>query len=181
MIFWYKGQDKPTLLSQNNFRVTKDDRFIIEQSDHSLTIANVQENDEDVYLCTVLPTNITMQAKLVVFSQLQAHIMQGGRDITGRSITYRENDRIEVECKASGARSNNVEYIWSANGNRLKSDETMKINGGQLIIEKANREHVRVYQCLADNKADETGHASVTINIQCMFKLLFNLLNDFQF
>lgn len=172
MIFWYKGLDKSTFLYQNNFRITKDERFIIEKSDHSLTIANVQENDEDIYQCNVLPTNITMQAKLVVLSQLQAHIIQSGRDTTGRSITFRENDRIEVECKVSGARSNNVEYIWSANGNRLKSDETMKINGGHLIIAKANREHVRVYQCLADNKADETGHASVTINIQCMFKLL---------
>lgn len=165
---WYKGHDKQTFIYQNNFRITKDARFII-QKDHSLTIENVQESDEDVYLCNVLPSEITMRVTLVVLSQLQAHIMQGDREITDRSITYHQNAQIEVECKASGARSNDVEYIWSANGNRLKSDDTMKIDGGRLIIEKANRDHVRVYQCLADNKADETGHASVSINIQCAY------------
>lgn len=108
-----------------------------------------------------------MKAQLVVLSHLQAHIMQGERDITDRSITYRQNSRIEVECKATGARSKNVNFKWSANGVRLSSDDNIKIDGGRLIINSANRDHVRDYQCLADNGADGVGHASVKINIQC--------------
>lgn len=154
------------MIYQQNYRVTPDDRFTI-QNDHSLTINNVNANDEDVYLCNVLPNKITMKAKLVVLSHLQAFIVQGDRDITGRSITYRQNDRIEVECKASGARANAVNFKWSAGGVRLISDESIKIDGGRLIIDKATRDHVRVYQCLADNGSDGAIHASVTINIQC--------------
>lgn len=174
VIIWYKGTDKKTVIFQMNFRITSDSRFILEK-DHSLTIKDIKESDADIYVCNVIqpPTSIEMHAKLVILSQLQAQIIQGGRDVTDRSMTYRQNDRIEIECKATGAGSSDVEYIWSANGNRLKSDDTMKIDGGLLVIEKANREHIRVYQCLADNKSDETGHASVTINIQCNF-LLFD-------
>lgn len=164
---WYKGSghDKK-LLFQNNFRVIIDTRFVI-LADHSLTISNVSESDEEVYYCEVLPSQITMKANLVVLSHLQAQIYQGGRDLTDRSITYRENDRIEVECKATGARANKVDFKWSADGVRLVSNEHIKIDNGHLVIEKANRDHIRVYQCLADNGEDGTGHASVTINIQC--------------
>lgn len=174
VVLWYKGE-KNIFIDKN--RVTPDDRFTVE-NDHSLTINNVNENDEGIYLCNVQPNNITMKAKLVVLSHLQAHIMQGDRDITDRSITYRQNDRIEVECKATGARSNQVNFKWSSGGNRLASDDNMKIDGGHLIILKANRDNVRVYQCLADNGADGAGHASVTINIQCKYsqKIVMHLI-----
>lgn len=173
VILWFKGDQKPTQknLFITNTRVTPDDRFIVNEKDHSLTINNVQEADQDIYLCNVLPNNITMHAKLVVLSNLEAHIIESGRDVTGRSITYRQNEPIHVECKVTGARSNNIDFKWSAGGVRLASDDNLKIDGGILTINKANRDHVRVYQCLADNGADGASHASVTINIQCMFKL----------
>lgn len=157
------------MIYQNTYRITPDDRFQI-QTDHSLTINNVNDNDQDVYVCFVLPYNITTRAKLQVLSNLQAYILQGDRDITGRSITYRENERIEVECKATGARIDNVDFKWSAGGVRINSDENIKIDGGKLIINKATHEHVRIYQCLADNGSDGAGHATVTINIQCKKK-----------
>lgn len=169
VVIWYKvdQNNKPTTIFLSNNRVTPDDRFIVNENDHSLTINNVQEEDQAIYMCNVLPSNINMTAKLAVLSHLEAHIIESGRDVTGRSITYRQNDRIQVECKVTGARSNNIDFKWSAGGVRLTSDDNLKIDGGILTITKANHDHVRVYQCLADNGADGPSHASVTINIQC--------------
>lgn len=108
-----------------------------------------------------------MKAKLVVLQPLQAHIYEGDREITDRSITYRENERVEVECKASGIGTKKIDFKWSADGNRLSSNDDLQINGGRLIINKAGPDHVRVYQCLADDGTDAAAHATVNINIQC--------------
>lgn len=113
-----------------------------------------------------------MTAKLVVLSPLQAHIYEGGREITDRSITYNEHNRIEVECKASGSKSNKIDFKWSADGNRLTSNDHIKINGGKLIIEKASYDDVRVYQCLADDGDNGVAHGTVSINIQCELEIL---------
>lgn len=118
-------------------------------------------------MCNVLPNNITMKAKLKVLGVLTAHINHDGRDVSDRSITFKQGDHIAVDCKASGMHADKVDYKWSANGVRLTSDDNIKIDGGRLIIDHATRDHVRIYQCLADNGSDGTGHASVTINIQC--------------
>lgn len=153
------------MIYQSTHRVTTDDRFIL-LPDRSLSIYNVKEEDKGLFNCQVLPERITMHAKLVVLSPLQAHIYEGGREVTDRSITYRENERIEVQCKASGG-AKNIDFKWSADGNRLTSDGNIQIDGGKLIINKANRDAVRVYQCLADDGADGTAHATVSINILC--------------
>lgn len=108
-----------------------------------------------------------MTAKLVVLSPLQAHIYEGGREITDRSITYNENNRIEVECKASGSKTNKIDFKWSADGSRLTSNDHIEIHAGKLIIEKASHDDVRIYQCLADDGDDGVAHATVSINIQC--------------
>lgn len=154
---------------QSQFRATNDDRFILNENDHSITIAAVKEEDESLYECNVLPDNITMSAKLKVLTVLTAHIYIDDRDVSDRSITFRQGDTITVDCKASGLHAEKVDFKWSSNGNRLTSDDHIKIDGGHLVISNADRDHVRVYQCLADNGADGTGHASVTINIQCKF------------
>lgn len=164
---WYKN-DTRHLIYQQNARVSTDDRFIL-LPDHSLVILNVKDEDQGTYHCNVHPGNITMKAKLVVLSPLQAHIYEGGREVTDRSITYNENTRIEVECKASGSKTNKIDFKWSADGNRLTSNEHLKINGGKLVIEKASYDDVRVYQCLADDGVDGVAHATVTINIQCKY------------
>lgn len=158
------------MIYQANHRLILDDRFILEQ-DHSLAILNTKEQDQGIYHCNVLPTDTTMKAKLVVLLPLQAHIFDenGAREITDRSFTYNENDKIEVECKATGSKTNNIDFKWSADGNRLTSDDNLKINGGKLTIEKATYDNVRVYQCLADDGIDGVSHATFTVNIRCKF------------
>lgn len=154
------------MIYQQANRFTGDDRFIL-LPDHSLAILNVQEKDQGSYYCNILPGNNTMAAKLVVLSPLQAHIYLNGREITDRSITYNQNERIEVECKANGSKTNKIDFKWSADGNRLTSNDHIKIDGGKLIIEKATHDDIRTYQCLADDGDDGAAHGTVTINIQC--------------
>lgn len=165
VFLWYKN-DTHHLIYQHSSRIITDDRFIL-LPDHSLVILNVQEQDQGVYHCNVHPGDITMKAKLVVLSPLHAHIYEGQRLVTDRSITYQENDRIEVQCKAIGSKTNKVDFKWSADGNRLTPNDQVKINGGQLIIEKASHNDARVYQCLADDGDDGVAHATVSINIKC--------------
>lgn len=163
---WYKGLH---LLYQGKTRVTTNDRYILSQ-DRSLTINTLDKNDFDVYKCKILPDNIEIYINLRESSNgLKATILNGDRDVNGRSITYRQNERIELECKASGSdASKPITYNWSSGGNRLKSGDDLQIDAGHLLIEKANKNHNRVYQCLADDGSDGAVHASVTINIQCM-------------
>lgn len=108
-----------------------------------------------------------MKAKLVVHPQLEARIYNGGRDSTDRSITYEENSEFEVECRATGRVSDKLEYKWSADGNRIKSNEHLKIDGGKLIFKKASYDDVRVYQCLADDGFEKAATATISINIRC--------------
>lgn len=173
---WFRGENDHDIIFQNNFRVIPNDRFTL-QTDHSLTISNVNASEAGTYRCQVLPSKIVMHAKLVVLMPLQASIYQGDRDITGRSITYRQNERIEFECKASGPEASKVNYKWSSGGERINSDNNIQINGGRLVINNATRDHVRLYQCLADAGNEGTSHASVTLNILCKYQAANSLSN----
>lgn len=167
---WFKGTQ---LLYQDKNRVTPDDRYVWSQ-DKSLTINSLNKNDFDLYNCSIIPDNIFILINLRESTNgLRATILSGDRDVNGRSITYRQNERIELECKATGSdASKPITYIWSSGGNRLKSGEDLRIDGGRLVIEKAGKSHNRVYQCLADDGTDGAVHASVTINIQCKCGIL---------
>lgn len=165
LFLWYKSNIHE-MIFQSYHRLNTDDRFVL--VDHSLLIKNVTEQDQGIYHCNVLPANITMKAKLVLYTPLEARIYdQNGREISGRSITYDENNRIEVECRALGGKRNKIDFKWSADGNRLVSNDNLKINGGKLIIERAQYDHVRDYQCLADDGIDGVSHATFSVNVRC--------------
>lgn len=156
------------MLSQANHLL--DPRLILEPNkSYSLTISNVTEDDQGVYLCNLLPQAITMHAKLIVLKPLKAHIYRAdGRDVSQHSITYRENEPFEVECKAEGRKSNKIEYKWTADDNGLKSNDHLQIDGGKLIFKKPSYDDVGVYQCMADDGIDGVpGITKVTINIKC--------------
>lgn len=124
-------------------------------------------SDDDVYTCQIMPENISMKAKLVVIPKLHAQIVVGDRDVSERAITYPENQSIQVECKVTGDQSNNVHFKWSLNGTRVQTDDNLKINDGILTINKANRHHIGMYQCLADNGTGDPSHASINIKVRC--------------
>lgn len=162
---WYKNNQ---IIYQGNTRVTKNERITINEEDHSLIIKNVQPDDEDEYKCEIFPEKLSMIAKLEVLTSPSAHIYSvDGRELSDRSITYRQGELIDVVCKGLGRPKSSIK--WFTGGSRIDSNEKIQIEDGHLIIKSADRDNVRTYQCLADNGSEGgVPHASVSINIQCM-------------
>lgn len=169
------------MLYQSGYRVSKDDRFVL-NGDQSLTITNINEDDLDKYKCNIYTPESVFITYDVRTSDLKATILIGDRDVNDRSMTFKQGERIELLCKANGpSASNAINYIWSSDGARLTSNDQFEIDGGRLVIESANKNHNRVYQCLADDGNDGAVHASVTIKMQCTFIQTIYLLILFVF
>lgn len=171
MVIWYRFAMNH-MIFQDKSRTVEDPRLILEK-DHTVVILNVKEKDEGNYYCNAFPGNVTLKVKLVVLQPLEAYIYdRNGYNITHRKITYNESDRIEIECKANDNKRNQVDYKWSADGNRLTSTDNLKIDGGKLTIERASYDDIRVYQCLADDGIDGVAHATFTVNVKCKCDLI---------
>lgn len=163
VIMWY---NKTTLITQSKFVISTDLRMSVDENSYSLKIKNVQETDASQYYCKVLPNGISMKVNLDIESKPTAIIFdKEGRNLSGRQMTYHQGDRIEIECK--DAKNPNSQIKWFSKGERVVSGmDNVHINNGILIIDHADHEHVKLYQCLADNGVS-VGHATFTINVQC--------------
>lgn len=133
-----------------------------------MILNHAKDSDAGVYSCNVQPENITLTVKLQPLRSLSASIFVNDRETTDRSMTFKQGDHFEIACNAVGTQAPNVKYIWSSDGNLIKSNDDITVDGGRLIIAKANKNHVRQYQCLADD-GSATAHAGVRINIKCMY------------
>lgn len=169
---WY---NKTTLITQSKFVISTDARMSVDENSYSLKINNIQETDASQYYCKVLPNEISMKVNLDIESKPTAIILdKEGRNLSGRQMTYHQGDRIEIECK--DAKSPNSQIKWFSKGERVVSGmDNVHINNGILIIDHADHEHVKLYQCLADNGV-AVGHATFTINVQCMAFRQLNLM-----
>lgn len=177
---WYKNTSK-NMLYINNVKGNPNERIKLSESDHTLIINNVQQEDEGNYVCRVMPNIIEMTAKLIVIpvnggalEKPSAHIYDSdGRDISERSITLRHGDYIEISCKG---RPETTDIKWFIGGNRVVSNENVQIIGKRLIINNATRDHNRLYSCLIEGAdGNNVGSTSVTINVQCMWLMIYYL------
>ena len=114
-----------------------------------------------------MPENLKIQVNLNVQTKPKAAVFIKGRDVTEGSMTFHQGDQVEIQCKGTGFPE--PEIKWFSNGERLVTSRGFTVNGDLLIIEKADHDHVRTYQCLADNGVS-VGHASVAINVQCKYR-----------
>lgn len=118
-----------------------------------------------------MPDNTTENVYLHVETPPTADIYTvDNRLVTGRSLTFRQGENIDVLCKARGHPEPTIQ--WSAAGERIVADNHYHVDGGRLQIESVGHEHVHVYQCLASNSIG-LDHVSVTINIMCMYFQIF--------
>lgn len=162
---WY---NRTTLITQSKFVISGDSRISVDENDYSLKIKSVQESDASQYYCKVLPNEISMKVNLEVGTKPIAIILdKEGRNISGRQMTYHQGDRIEIECRGVGNPTPQIK--WFSKGERVVSGtNNVHVNNGFLIIDHADHDHVKLYQCLADNGVT-VGHATFTINVQCRF------------
>lgn len=172
VFMWYKNSAK-NMLYIHNSKGNSNDRTSLNASDHTLIIKNVQPEDEGNYVCRVMPNKIEMTAKLIVIpvnggalEKPSAHIYASdGRDISDRSITLRQGERVEISCKG---RPETTDIKWFCGGIRVASNDNLQIDGKRLIITNATRDQNRLYSCLIEGAdGNNVGSTSVTINVQC--------------
>lgn len=174
VIMWQNGTK---ILTQSRVKVSVDDRVSVDEN-NSLTITNIHPSDQNPYSCTVFPNNIKMIANLFVQTKPTATIYNSdGRDISDTSITFHQGNQIRVECRGAGRPEPTIK--WFSNGERV-TGPGIEIVDGVMIIGHADHQHVRLYQCLADNGV-EAGHATVSINVQCKFMQHNQLLTLFHY
>lgn len=167
LIMWYNNH---TLLYQQQNRLTPDQRISLDDQ-YTLRISDVTASDQGLYRCVVLPTNEEQHARLEVQTRPVVNIYGGdGRDVTENSVTLVQGESFELECRGSGRPEPQIK--WSAEGQRLVSGRGIHVDGGRLTILAADHDHVRNYQCLADNGV-LVGHAGVAINVQCKLRCAF--------
>lgn len=160
VLFWYKNT---TLLFSNESPISNEKRFKVNK-DHSLTIENVQAEDQGQYKCTVALYPIAMIANLEVITPVEADIfLNDGRRISNASITYPQGARIELECRT---KSTGSVIKWFLSGQPISSNNTVYVNGGNLVIKRADRWRGGLYQCLVE-KGQIRSHASININVVC--------------
>lgn len=169
---WYNNT---LLLAQNRF-VTPGHPRVHVNNDHQLEISNVLASDSSRYSCNLLPENITENVFLHVETPPSADIYTAdNRLVTGRSLTFRQGESVDVLCKARGYPEPSIQ--WSAAGHRILADTHYHLEGGHLQIANPGHEHVHIYQCLADNGVG-LDHVSVTINIMCKYIHISNMLKS---
>lgn len=165
VIIWYKQKQQ---ITQEKHIIANDARVSVD-ANYSLKINNVRESDASEYFCNILPHNISMKADLEVPSAPTAKIFdKENRDISNRQMTYHQGQRIEIECRGYGSPTPQIK--WFTKGERVHSGvNNVHVNNGHLIIDNADHDHVKVYQCLADNGVG-VGHTSFTVNVHCAYR-----------
>lgn len=164
---WYY-QSNAIVMAQNVL-LNKERTFI--DANHSLKLVNVQPAYQGTYECRVLPNNTTLKVNLVIKTKPIATIYDmGNKDISGRSMTYSQGNSVEIICKGVGQPKPTIK--WFANGERVGGSHGIHVSDGTLIIKHADHQHVRLYQCLADNEMG-VGHATININVKCKSSSLF--------
>lgn len=162
VLMWYNGT---TLLYQSQNRVSADQRLSLD-GDNTLSIADVTVADHGAYECRVLPMDVRQVVRLEVQTRPLVRIYgKEGRDISEQLVQLHQGEPFEMECRGSG-RPLPHRVFWSADGQRVQSTNGVLVQGGWLVIKAAGHEHVRKYQCLADNGVT-VGHAGVSITVRC--------------
>lgn len=164
VVMWY---NQTQILFQSQFKLHKDERISVHKN-NSLCIRNVQQYDDSQYYCKIIPSNVSLKINLHVESSPSAKIYASdGRDISDRSITFRQGERIEVRCQGFGRPMPTIK--WAANGQRIVDGGLHGVHikdDGSLVIDHADHHHSLLYQCLAEY-GTSVGHATININVQC--------------
>lgn len=164
IVMWYKGENVVT--QDKTIVMNKHKRYNV-NSNWSLVIDNVENSDEDYYTCKIVPNNLSLKAKLFVIKAPSIRIIQDNRDVTEQQLSFRQGDRIRLDCMSSDQPQ--PKFIWSLNGTRLDRQHGVVVEKGVLEIESAGANHSDLFQCLAENAQGLLTHKTVSIHVECEF------------
>lgn len=166
IIMWYNTS---TLLYVRDTRHSKDPRLSL-GSDNSLTIQDVQADDDSIYKCIVFPMAKTAYLTLKVRGPpYNVMITHGNSDYTNRNLEIQQHDRkFIIHCRASGFPTPLI--TWSFRGKHLDENHAkhtgVTIRKEFLEISDVKPHHAGDYECLAQNGIGQPVSAVVNVQIK---------------
>lgn len=166
IVMWY---NTTTLLYVRDNKHSNDPRLTLAK-DYSLTIQDVQVEDDSIYKCTVYPVSksayITLKVRGPPYNVMITH---GNNDYTNRNLEIQQHDRkFIIHCRASGFPTPLVS--WSFRGRHL--DESHAKQNGITVrkefleIHDVKAHHAGDYECLAQNGIGAPVNAVVNVQIK---------------
>ncbi|XP_021708440.1 protein amalgam isoform X1 [Aedes aegypti] len=172
IVMWFKTT---TLLYVRDNKHSKDPRLSL-GSDYSLTIQNVNVEDDSIYKCIVYPVNksayITLKVRGPPYNVMITH---GNNDHTNRNLVIQQRDRkFIIHCRASGFPTPLIS--WSFRGKHLDENHAkqtgINIRKEFLEIHDVKPHHAGDYECLAQNGIGEPVSAAVNVQIKSRVVLI---------
>ncbi|XP_050316135.1 limbic system-associated membrane protein-like isoform X2 [Anthonomus grandis grandis] len=154
VLVWKRGI---AVLSAGKTLVSPDPRVTL-NPDFSLEIKEVGPQDAGDYVCqigTLQPKEITHTVEILVPPRIH-YITSNGR------VEVKKGSSVRMECKASG---NPVPKVtWSRKNNLLPGGEQSIISPA-LVLDKVDRHHAGVYQCVANNGVGEEVKEQIYLHV----------------
>lgn len=166
IIMWYNTS---TLLYVRGNKHSNDPRVSL-GSDNSLTIQEVQADDDSIYKCTVFPASksayITLKVRGPPYNVMITH---GNNDYTNRNLEIQQHDRkFIIHCHASGFPTPLI--TWSFRGKHLDESHAKQtgitVRKEFLEISDVKAHHSGDYECLAQNGIGQPVSAVVNVQIK---------------
>ncbi|XP_050417448.2 hemicentin-2 isoform X2 [Patella vulgata] len=165
-VIWNKGS---TSLSSNS-AVTREfqDRYSI-SGEFNLVIQNVQETDNDLFMCNVFDLG-SAPAKLTVLLPPNPPVIQ--RNVTGNP--YREKQVVAFTCESNGGNPDPM-ILWYKNGKEIvEATKTPSVTIGgasssRIIVTLDSTDHQANYSCVVYNEANKNSPLSTFILLQVQY------------
>ncbi|XP_070494163.1 limbic system-associated membrane protein-like [Chironomus tepperi] len=153
ILLWRRGT---SVLTAANLMVTRDTRFKLVDG-YNLQIANVRIQDAGDYVCQIGDSE---EAKDQVHT-VEILVPPSVRPVPQNGqITARKGSSVTLECKASGNPVPNI-YFYKKNSH----SQYHLSEGSTLTLERVDRNHAGIYQCMADNSVREPAYSDIELTV----------------
>ncbi|CAL1531650.1 unnamed protein product [Lymnaea stagnalis] len=127
----------------------------------TLIINNVKLQDAGEYQCTAENGVSPTQKKKVMLNIKETVEV----DIASHKGIFLEGEKIQLSCKGTGYPTPTLE--WLRDGKVIQSDDSVKVQGGDLSILSATIENSGMYKCIArNNKSQAEDITTIQIHLQ---------------
>lgn len=161
------SSNRVTTIARGTSLDVPSDRFVAilngRQSQYSLKISQINENDAGIYQCQVAQgTSMPVTAKTNVFVRIPPTI----NDNSTRSVITSVGSDVVMSCYANGYPQPTIS--WRRNKNSL-----LPINGGVAIfrgnilsVKNVTKEDRGTYYCVADNGVSPGGRRGISVEVE---------------
>ncbi|CAO1425000.1 unnamed protein product [Diamesa hyperborea] len=152
VLLWRRGT---SVLTAASLMVTRDSRFKLVDG-YNLQIGNVRIQDAGDYVCQIGDQEARDQVhtvEILVPPSLRP-VPQNGQ------VTARKGSSVTLECKASGNPVPNIYWHKKDSHSQYHLSDSPT-----LTLERVDRNHAGIYQCLADNGVRDAVHVDIELTV----------------